>query len=406
MPDYTNGIWRNNVNPNYNAQLTTSPGLAPAMQEFYNKHLLENIKPKLIHAQFGQQIPIGRNRGKMVHFRRWTPFPAITQPLVEAIVPDGQNLEMTTMAATLESYGGYVTISDQLDMTAIDPVVSETVELLSDQGALSVDHLVRRELHSQATNVQYGGDATSLGAVASTDVLTMEDIRKAVRTLKKNKAKPFQRGGKNHFVAIVSPDTVFDLQADEKWEKVSLYQDKENIYSGEIGRMYGVVFVESLEAMTYGGIAFGAETTVASYTSGTKTIVLNRALNDDEADALVAAGVVSVNGNKLEVESARGNQIVLSGAVGTAPAAGNAVAIVGPGADGAPVASTLVFGRDAYGTVTMDNANVQIIVKPAGSAGTADPLNQASTVGWKVNGFGTKLLEPGWLVQILHGISE
>ena len=406
MPDFVSGIWRNNVNPNYNAQLTTSSGLAPAMQEFYNKHLLENIKPKLIHAQFGQQIPIGRNRGKMVHFRRWTPFPAITQPLVEAIVPDGQNLEMTTMAATLESYGGYVTISDQLDMTAIDPVVSETVELLADQGALSLDHLVRRELHSQATNVQYGGDATSLGAVASTDVLTMEDIRKAVRTLKKNKAKPFQRGGKNHFVAIVSPDTVFDLQADEKWEKVSLYQDKENIYSGEIGRMYGVVFVESLEAMTYGGTAFVAETTVASYASGTKTITLNRVLNDDEADALVAAGVVSVDGSTLEVASARGNQIVLSGTISTAPAADDTVAIVGPGASGAPVASTLVFGRDAYGVVSMDNANVQSIVKPAGSAGTADPLNQASTVGWKVNGFGTKLLEPGWLVQILHGISE
>lgn len=406
MPDYVNGIWRNNVNPNYNAQLTTSPGLAPAAEEYYNRHLLENIKPKLIHAQFGQQISVPRNRGKQVHFRRWTPFPAITQPLVEAIVPDGQSLEMTTMAANIDSYGGYVTLSDMVDMTLIDPVVSETIELLADQGALSLDHMVRRELHSQATNVQYAGGAGSLGAITADKVLTMEEIRKAVRTLKKNKAKPFQRGGKSHFVAIVSPDTVYDLQADEKWEKVSLYQDKENIYSGEIGRMYGVVFVESLEAMTYGGAAFVADTTVASYASGTKTVTLNRALNDDEADGLVAAGVVSINGNTLEVASARGNQIVLSGTVGTAPAAGNAVTVVGPGSAGAPVASTLVFGRDAYGVVSMDNANVQSIVKPAGSAGTADPLNQASTVGWKVNGFGSKLLEPGWLVQILHGISE
>lgn len=406
MPDYVNGIWRNNVNPNYNANLTTSPGLEPATQEFYNRHLLEEIKPKLIHAQFGQQISIGRNRGKTVHFRKWTPFPAITQPLVEAIVPDGQTLAMTDMSATVDSYGGYVTISDQLDMTAIDPVVSETIELLADQGALSVDHIVRRELHGQATNVQYAGGAGSLGAITAANVLTMEEVRKAVRTLKKNKAKPFSRNGKQHYVAIVSPDTVFDLQADEKWEKVSLYQDKENIYSGEIGRMYGVVFVESLEAMTYGGMVMSAETTVASYASGTKTVVLNRALNDDEADALVAAGVVSINGNALSVASARGNTIVLDGTVGTAPAAGNAVEIVGPGSAGVPVASTLVFGRDAYGVVSMDNANVQSIVKPAGSAGTADPLNQASTVGWKINNFGAKLLEPGWMVQILHGISE
>ncbi len=29
MADQTNGIYRGNVNPNYNANLTTSPGLAP-----------------------------------------------------------------------------------------------------------------------------------------------------------------------------------------------------------------------------------------------------------------------------------------------------------------------------------------------------------------------------------------
>jgi N4-gp56 family major capsid protein len=92
--------------------------------------------------------------------------------------------------------------------------------------------------------------------------------------------------------------------------------------------------------------------------------------------------------------------------VGTAPAAGNSVVAIGPGAGNAPVASTLVFGQNAYGVVAMDNANVRSIVKPVGSAGTADPLEQAATVGWKVNDFTAKLLEPGWLVQILHGITE
>ncbi len=406
MPDYVNGIWRGNVNPNYNANLTTSPGLAPAIQEFYNRHLLEEISPKLIHAQFGQKITVGRNRGKTVNFRKWTPFPAITQPLVEAIVPDGQTLAMTSISASLDSYGGYVTISDMVDMTAIDPVVADTIALMSDQGALSVDHLVRRELHSQSTNIQYAGNATSLDAITPDKVLTTKEIRKAVRTLKKNKAKPFNRGGKDYYIAIVSPDTVYDLQADDKWEKVSLYQDKENIYSGEIGRMFGVVFVESLEAMTYGGMAFVADTTVSGYDAGSKTVTLNRVLNDDEADAIMASGVVSINGTTLEVASARGNTIILDGEVSAAPASGNSVAIVGPGADGVPVAATLVFGRNSYGVVSLDEDNVRSIIKPAGSAGTADPLEQASTVGWKVDGFGTKLLEPGWLVQILHGITE
>lgn len=406
MADIVNGTWRGNVNPNYNANLTTSPGLAPAVQEFYNRHLIEEMKPKLVHAQFGQQYTLPKRAGKTAMFRKWTPFPAITRPLVEGVVPDGQTLNMTSVTANIDSYGGYVTITDQVDMTAIDPIVSDSVELMADQGALSLDHVVRRELHSQATNIQYAGDASSLSGVAKTNVLTMDEVRKAVRTLKKGKAKPFQRGGKSHYVAIVAPDTVFDLQSDEKWEKVSQYQDKENIYSGEIGRMYGVVFVETQEAMIYGGVALGAETTVASYTSGTKTVTLNRALNDDEADGLVAAGCVSIAGNKLEVASASGNTIVLTGTVGTAPAAGNAVVAAGPGASGAPVAATLVLGRDAYGVVALDQANAKSIVKQRGSAGTADPLDQAATVGWKVDGFVAKLLEPAWMVQILHGVSE
>ena len=70
------------------------------------------------------------------------------------------------------------------------------------------------------------------------------------------------------------------------------------------------------------------------------------------------------------------------------------------------MAATLIFGDKAYGVVDLDSRNVHTIVKPRGSAGTADPLNQVSTVGWKVNGFTAKLLQPTWLVQVLHGISD
>nr|DAW33473.1 MAG TPA: major capsid protein [Caudoviricetes sp.] len=406
MADQTNGIYRGNVNPNFNANLTTSPGLAPAAQEFYNKTLLENIAPRLVHTQFGQKVSLPRGNGKTVKFRKWTPFPAITKPLTEGVVPDGQPLNMTEVSATIEPYGGYVTITDMVDMTSAVPVVTDSVELQADQGGLSIDHVTRSELHNQATNVQYAGGKTAISALTASDKLTMGDIRKAVRTLKKARAPKFSRGGKSHYIAIVGPDTVYDLQDDPTWEAVSQYQDKENIYSGEIGRMFGVVFVETTEAMVYGGMSFAAETKVASYTSGTKTVVLNRALNDDEADAIEAVKKIKIGENTLDVASARGTTLVLSGTVSTAPAAEDAVAIVGPGTSGAAVAATLIFGDKAYGIVDLDSRNVHTIVKPSGSGGTADPLNQVSTVGWKVNGFTAKLLQPTWLVQILHGISD
>ena len=406
MPDQTNGIYRGNVNPNFNANLTTSPGLAPAAQDFYDKTLLKNMAPRLVHVQFGQKVALPRGNGKTVKFRKWTPFPAITKPLTEGIVPDGQPLNMTEVSATIDSYGGYVTITDMVDMTSAVPVVTDSVELQADQGALSIDHVTRSELHSQATNVQYAGGKTAISALTASDKLTMADIRKAVRTLKKAKAPKFSRGGKSHYIAIVGPDTVFDLQSDPTGEEVSQYQDKENIYSGEIGRMYGVVFVETTEAMVYGGMPFAAETKVASYTSGTKTVVLNRTLNDDEADAITAAKKIKLGDSTFDVASVSGATVVLSGTISTGPSTDDVAAIVGPGTSGAPVAATLIFGDKAYGVVDLDSRNVHTIVKPRGSAGTADPLNQVSTVGWKVNGFTAKLLQPTWLVQVLHGISD
>lgn len=56
---------------------------------------------------------------------------------------------------------------------------------------------------------------------------------------------------------------------------------------------------------------------------------------------------------------------------------------VGEGKDGADVYSTLVIADDAYGVTKIEGGGLEHIVKPLGSAGTADPLNQRGTIGWK-----------------------
>ena len=47
------------------------------------------------------------------------------------------------------------------------------------------------------------------------------------------------------------------------------------------------------------------------------------------------------------------------------------------------VFSTLIMGADAYGVTEITGGGLQTIVKQKGSAGTADPLDQRSSVGWK-----------------------
>lgn len=81
----------------------------------------------------------------------------------------------------------------------------------------------------------------------------------------------------------------------------------------------------------------------------------------------------------------------------------NAKVFEGEGEDGADVHSAIFLGKNAYGTVDIKGeGSVKSIIKPVGSAGTTDPLDQRSTAGWKVNAFGMVRLEELALVRFEH----
>ena len=67
---------------------------------------------------------------------------------------------------------------------------------------------------------------------------------------------------------------------------------------------------------------------------------------------------------------------------------------------------TLVFGKDAYGVIDVEGKGaVQLIVKPHGSGGTNDPLDQRATIGAKVMAYTAAILNDLWLVRIEHTVS-
>lgn len=63
------------------------------------------------------------------------------------------------------------------------------------------------------------------------------------------------------------------------------------------------------------------------------------------------------------------------------------------GADGRDVYATLILGDNAYGVTEIEGGGLQTIIKPLGSAGTADPLNQRATSGWKAMKTAERLVE-------------
>jgi N4-gp56 family major capsid protein len=82
----------------------------------------------------------------------------------------------------------------------------------------------------------------------------------------------------------------------------------------------------------------------------------------------------------------------------------NCKVFTGAGAAGIDVYATIVFGSDAYGTTRISGEALKNIVKPLGSAGTADPLDQRATSGWKAT-FVAKILNDAFLVRLEHAVS-
>jgi len=77
----------------------------------------------------------------------------------------------------------------------------------------------------------------------------------------------------------------------------------------------------------------------------------------------------------------------------------NSKVFEGAGSAGADVHATLIFGRDAYGMTRISGEALKNIIKPLGSAGSADPLDQRATSGWKAT-FVTKILNELLMVRL------
>lgn len=233
---------------NANTNLTTSSGLTDEMKVFYSDYLIDNAVPKLVHDQFGQKHPIPKNGGKTIEFRKYSPLPKLTTPISEGVTPDGQSLTMSTVEATVAQYGGYITLSDVLMLTAIDNNLVQATKLLGAQAGATLDTITREVLNG-GTNVIFSGGKEARTTLDATSLLTVDDIKKAVRLLKSQNAEKVN----GDWVGIIHPDVAYDLTNDPAWKDVKTYSDPQDIYEGEIGKIFGVRFVETTEAKIWAG---------------------------------------------------------------------------------------------------------------------------------------------------------
>jgi N4-gp56 family major capsid protein len=303
-------------------QTTASPGLSAEVREHYDKVLLFTAKEELVHDRYAMvKGKIPRGEGKVINWRRFELLEPATTALTEGVTPDAVDLEVTAVAQTVEEYGRWIGFSNRVKTQSIDDLVDEMAELLGYNAGHTIDILARDEF-SSGTNVRYVGQ-TSRGAITTSNIITDAELKKIRRTLRRNKARPFNSGtGKPYFVGIVHPDVYMDLQGTDGWKNTGYYSDPQHIYDGEVKMLYDIMFVESTHAKVF----------------------------------------------------------------------------TGAGATGNDVYSTIVFGRDALGHVNIEDLTLSMIFHQVGSSGSADPLNQRGSSGWRTT-YAAKIVNDDFVVR-------
>ena len=230
--------------------------LSPTMKTYYDTELLENARPSLIHAQFAKKQKLPKGRGKSVEWRKWNTLED-AGALTEGVIPTGQKMGQSSMTQGITQYGTYVTVSDQLELHAIDDVILGATEELGASAGSSEDKLVRNVVVA-GTNVQYctkkaaGGAETEVTSRANLDktaILNPTEVNRAVTTLKKLKAPKID----SSYVAIIHPSVTFDIRESDEWIDVHKYASTTEIFEGEIGKLHGCRFVETTEAKVFSG---------------------------------------------------------------------------------------------------------------------------------------------------------
>jgi len=155
----------------------------------------------------------------------------VTTPLTEGIPPTASSdLTINHITATVQGYGDYILLSDFIDMAGIDPVVTETIDLMGEQAALSIDTIIRNHV-AAGTNVYYVGGRTARNLVASTDKISASAINFARKVMARNNIKPLQGG---FYVAFIHPDAAYDLMEDPAWVNASQYAGSQQISTANL----------------------------------------------------------------------------------------------------------------------------------------------------------------------------
>jgi hypothetical protein len=222
-----------------------------------------------------------------------------------------------------------------------------------------------------------------------------------------------------HYPAILHPLVVQDMRENSTVVTAWSYSDINRLYNSEVGEWGGVRFCSSNMVPTFTGVTTttGTAATTGSLATGNYFVQITGSdtQNQYESQIYQVSAAVAVTGPNGSVTvtvpstsgytwnvyigttssptnlglSTSGPTVGPMAGQATQLAGGSTVTITGTGiaqtppaapANGITVYPSFIFGRGAYGQVSLDEVKITALF----GADKSDPLNQLRVVGWKV----------------------
>lgn len=367
-----------------NSVATTTGTLTALMKTYYDKLLLEVARPKMVLDQFADKSrDIPRHEGQTVSFQRFVPLEVVTTTTNEGELPPYVELEAMRFEATLQKYANAVRITEEVELTALSPVLEAAVKELGENMGQSLNRLYRGALAKFLYPMRVDNSATygkSCVATAGTTT-TLTDATNL------SEAADFWNGGT---VVITSGQNKgYSAHIDDFASGVITFSPalKEACDAGDTFRVVTSTGITSTNVITCSAVEravallkyFNAPTYDGKYYIGIISPFVQYDFMQDSAwvnahhyaqDTALFDGEVGRWGGVRWVEDTD-PWLEAAGTIGTYNANG-------------AVHQTPIFGRHCYAGVGIEGVPDKLFIKKPGDQDTSNYINAYSMVAWRV----------------------
>lgn len=220
---------------------------------YYDELFLRVAEKKLVHKQLGQvdrQVPQGQGGfgTGVVYWTRFSNLALVSAGQGEGVPTTAQSFTTTNVTGSTAQYDAAVSVSDIVAYTAFGDIMKAVMERLAYNAGLSIDTVIRNIVQTAGTTqAATGVAAAAYTSIPSTGVLSITEVKKAVRTLNRGDAMEQADG---MFTGVSHPDSLYDLMSDTTtggWIDANKYTEPnaEKLMAGEVGKIHGTKWLKT-----------------------------------------------------------------------------------------------------------------------------------------------------------------